>query len=76
MDTGDNPLGVFCGAAENPFSCTACWHVLHGQTDFRSDGILHISKNPGGFFSCLHVDHLLADLGIPKLISLLQLQRL
>lgn len=29
-----------------------------------------------GFFTCLPVDRLLADLGIPNLISLLQAQKL
>lgn len=51
MDCGDNPQGVFCDAPENPFFCTAGWHVLHGQTDSSSDGILHISRNHSGLFS-------------------------
>lgn len=84
MDTGDNPQGMFSDATENPFSWTACWHVLLRSlgwtwwTDFRSGGILHRSDQQESwcFFSCLPMDHLLADWGIPNLISLLQVQKL
>lgn len=58
MDSGDIPQGVLHDAPENPFSSTACWDFPHQQELWWF------------FPSCLHVDHLLVDLGIPKLINL------